>query len=33
MTRADLQAERDMMKTIYDRIVDRVREGDERRTW
>jgi glyoxylase-like metal-dependent hydrolase (beta-lactamase superfamily II) len=28
MTRADLQAERDMMKTIYDRTVDRVREGD-----
>ncbi len=29
MRRADLQAERDMMKTIYDRAVDRVREGDE----
>ena len=28
MTRAQLQAERDMMKTIYDRSVDRVREGD-----
>ncbi len=28
MSRADLQAERDMMKTIYDRAVDRVREGD-----
>ena len=28
MTRAGLQAERDMMKTIYDRTVDRVREGD-----
>ena len=28
MTRAELQAERDMMKTIYDRTVDRVREGD-----
>jgi glyoxylase-like metal-dependent hydrolase (beta-lactamase superfamily II) len=28
MTRAQLQAERDMMKTIYDRTVDRVREGD-----
>ena len=28
MTRAQLQAERDMMKTIYDRAVDRVREGD-----
>jgi glyoxylase-like metal-dependent hydrolase (beta-lactamase superfamily II) len=27
MTRAALQAERDMMKTIYDRTVDRVREG------
>jgi glyoxylase-like metal-dependent hydrolase (beta-lactamase superfamily II) len=29
MTRAELQAERDMMKTIYDRTVDRVREGDD----
>ncbi|HEY9464188.1 MAG TPA: MBL fold metallo-hydrolase [Vicinamibacterales bacterium] len=28
MTRAELQAERNMMKTIYDRTVDRVREGD-----
>jgi glyoxylase-like metal-dependent hydrolase (beta-lactamase superfamily II) len=28
MTRAQLQAERDLMKTIYDRTVDRVREGD-----
>jgi cyclase len=28
MNRAELQAERDMMKTIYDRAVDRVREGD-----
>ena len=28
MTRAQLQAERDLMKTIYDRAVDRVREGD-----
>jgi glyoxylase-like metal-dependent hydrolase (beta-lactamase superfamily II) len=27
MARADLQAERDMMKTIYDRAVDLVREG------
>ena len=31
MTRAELQAERDMMKTIYDRTVDRVREGDSAR--
>jgi glyoxylase-like metal-dependent hydrolase (beta-lactamase superfamily II) len=31
MTRAQLQAERDMMKTIYDRTVDRVREGDSAR--
>jgi len=29
MTRADLQGERDMMKTIYDRAVDRVRQGDD----
>jgi glyoxylase-like metal-dependent hydrolase (beta-lactamase superfamily II) len=29
MTRADLQAERDMMKTLYDRAVDRVRQGDD----
>jgi cyclase len=28
MSRAEVQAERDMMKTIYDRTVDRVREGD-----
>jgi glyoxylase-like metal-dependent hydrolase (beta-lactamase superfamily II) len=28
MTRAQLQAESDLMKTIYDRSVDRVREGD-----
>jgi glyoxylase-like metal-dependent hydrolase (beta-lactamase superfamily II) len=28
MTRAQLAAERDLMKTIYDRTVDRVREGD-----
>jgi glyoxylase-like metal-dependent hydrolase (beta-lactamase superfamily II) len=28
MTRAQLEAERDLMKTIYDRTVDRVREGD-----
>jgi cyclase len=28
MNRADLKAERDMMKTIYDRTVDRVRQGD-----
>jgi len=29
MTRAQLQAERDVMKTIYDRAVDRVRQGDD----
>jgi cyclase len=29
MTRVELQAERDMMKTVYDRTVDRVREGDD----
>jgi cyclase len=29
MNRAELQAERDMMKTIYDRAVDRVRQGDD----
>ena len=29
MSRAELRTERDMMKTIYDRAVDRVREGDE----
>ena len=28
MSRAQLQAERDVMKTIYDRTVDRVRESD-----
>jgi cyclase len=28
MSRADLQAEHDMMKTIYDRAVDEVRKGD-----
>ena len=28
ITRAQLNAERDVMKTIYDRTVDRVREGD-----
>jgi glyoxylase-like metal-dependent hydrolase (beta-lactamase superfamily II) len=28
MSRAELKAERDMMSTIYDRTVDRVREGD-----
>lgn len=28
MTRAELQVERDMMKTIYDRVVDRVRQGE-----
>jgi glyoxylase-like metal-dependent hydrolase (beta-lactamase superfamily II) len=28
MTRAELQDERDRMKTIYERAVDRVREGD-----
>jgi glyoxylase-like metal-dependent hydrolase (beta-lactamase superfamily II) len=28
MTRAALKLERDMMKTIYDRTVDRVRQGD-----
>jgi glyoxylase-like metal-dependent hydrolase (beta-lactamase superfamily II) len=28
MSRAELKAERDMMKEIYDRTVDRVREGD-----
>src|SRR5262249_14697667 len=28
MSRAELNAERDMMKTIYNRTVDRVREGD-----
>jgi len=28
MSRADLTVERDMMKTLYDRTVERVREGD-----
>jgi cyclase len=28
MTRAELRAERDVMKTIYDRTVERVRQGD-----
>jgi cyclase len=28
MTRAELKTERDMMSAIYDRTVDRVREGD-----
>jgi glyoxylase-like metal-dependent hydrolase (beta-lactamase superfamily II) len=28
MSRAELQVERDVMKMIYDRTVDRVREGD-----
>jgi len=29
MTRASLEAERDVMKTLYDRAVDRIRQGDE----
>ena len=29
MTRAELQAERDMMKVTYDRAVDRIRQGDD----
>jgi cyclase len=29
MSRADLQAERDVMKTLYDRAVDRIRQGDD----
>jgi glyoxylase-like metal-dependent hydrolase (beta-lactamase superfamily II) len=29
MTKAQLAAERDMMKAVYDRTVDRVREGDD----
>jgi glyoxylase-like metal-dependent hydrolase (beta-lactamase superfamily II) len=29
MTKAELQTERDMMKAVYDRTVDRVREGDD----
>ena len=28
MSRAELKAERDVMRTIYDRTVDRVRQGD-----
>jgi glyoxylase-like metal-dependent hydrolase (beta-lactamase superfamily II) len=28
MSRTELRAERDVMKTVYDRAVDRVREGD-----
>jgi glyoxylase-like metal-dependent hydrolase (beta-lactamase superfamily II) len=28
MSRAEFQSERDMMSAIYDRTVDRVREGD-----
>jgi cyclase len=29
MTKAQLKAERDMMKAVYDRTVDQVREGDD----
>jgi glyoxylase-like metal-dependent hydrolase (beta-lactamase superfamily II) len=29
MTRAALEAERDVMKTLYDRTVDRIRQGDD----
>jgi glyoxylase-like metal-dependent hydrolase (beta-lactamase superfamily II) len=29
MTKAALKAERDVMKTVYDRTVDQVREGDD----
>ena len=29
MTRAQLQAEHDVMKTLYDRAVDRIRQGDD----
>jgi cyclase len=29
MSRAELQAERDLMKTIYDRAADRIRQGDD----
>ena len=29
MTKAQLKAERDVMKTLYDRTADLVREGDE----
>jgi glyoxylase-like metal-dependent hydrolase (beta-lactamase superfamily II) len=28
MSRAELQADRDTMKTVYERAVDRIREGD-----
>jgi glyoxylase-like metal-dependent hydrolase (beta-lactamase superfamily II) len=28
MSRQDLQAERDVMKALYDRVVERVRQGD-----
>jgi hypothetical protein len=28
MTRAELRAERDMMKTIYERAVEQVRQGE-----
>jgi glyoxylase-like metal-dependent hydrolase (beta-lactamase superfamily II) len=29
MTRAELQAEHDVIKTLYDRAVDRIRQGDD----
>ena len=29
MTKGELKAERDVMKTVYDRTVDQVREGDD----
>jgi glyoxylase-like metal-dependent hydrolase (beta-lactamase superfamily II) len=29
MTRAELQAEHDVMKMLYDRAVDRIRQGDD----
>jgi glyoxylase-like metal-dependent hydrolase (beta-lactamase superfamily II) len=29
MTKAELKTERDVMKTVYDRTVDQVREGDD----
>jgi cyclase len=29
LTRAQLQAEHDVMKTLYDRAVDRIRQGDD----
>jgi cyclase len=29
MSKAELKAERDVMKTVYDRTVDQVREGDD----